>query len=165
MKEEWRDVVGYEGYYKISSTGRLYSIRSKRCLSLTLGRFGYLNVELNVHGKNKRVYIHRLVAMAFIPNPENKKTVNHINSIRSDERVENLEWATQSENILHGFRYGNKDSHGEKHSHNKLTEKQVIEILRIKGKATQQAIADSFNVSRENISRIHRGISWAHIQA
>lgn len=162
--ELWRDVRGYEGYYQVSNKGRVYSTRSQRNLSLTHEKRGYVSVELNVQGVNKRVKIHRLVAKSFIPPVEGKALVNHINSIRNDNRVENLEWCTQSENILHGFKYGNKDSHGENHSHNKLTEKQVIEILQLKGTVTQQKIADMFNISRENISRIHRRISWQHIQ-
>ena len=162
--EEWRDIEGYEGYYQVSSEGRVFSIRSDKHLSLREEKNGYISVELNLSGNNKRLKMHRLVAKAFIPNPELKKTVNHINSNRSNNNLNNLEWATQSENILHAFKYGYKDSHGENHSHNKLTEKQVLEILKLKGKATQQVIADTFKVSRENISRIHRRLTWTHIQ-
>lgn len=164
-EEQWKPVIGYEEYYSVSSIGNVYSVRRNNNLALSYEKKGgYVSVELNVGGKAKRVKVHRLVAIAFLPNPENKSTVNHKNSIRSDNRVENLEWATQSENILHAFKYGNKDNHGEKHSHNKLTERDVIIILSLKGKHTQQEIADMFKVSRENISRIHRRLSWKNIQ-
>lgn len=164
MKEAWRDVKGYEGYYQVSNTGKVYSVRSRKLLALTFEKGGYVSVELNVKGKNKRLKVHRLVAEAFLDNPNKKRTVNHKNSIRDDNDISNLEWATHSENIKHAFKYGDKDTHGESHSHNKLTEKQVIMILQLKGNLTQQKIADMFNVSRENISRIHRRLTWRHIQ-
>ena len=99
----WKDVVGYEGLYSVSNTGRVLShIRDKE-LQPMLCR-GYLRVHLCNHGKTKAVPIHRIVAMAFIANPENKPTVNHINENKQDNRVENLEWATVAENNNYGTR-------------------------------------------------------------
>lgn len=162
--QQWRPIPGYEDIYDISSMGSVYSRKFRKTMALNLERKGYVSVELWKEGKNKRCKVHRLVAITFIPNPDNKRTVNHINSIRSDNRVDNLEWATQSENIIHAFKYGNKDQHGERHSHNKLTESQVREIRKLKGNKTQQQIAEMFNVSRGNIGLIHRGLTWSHIQ-
>ena len=102
--EIWRDVVGLEGIYKISSKGRVFSIRSNRCLKPKIDKYGYKVVTLCVQGKRCHRTIHRLVAEAFIPNLENKPTVNHINEDKLDNSVENLEWATVAENVNHGSR-------------------------------------------------------------
>ena len=109
MKEIWKDVVGYEGVYKISNNGYIYSVPRNGTkgglLKISLDKYGYCRVSL--HDKNhhtKFVQIHRLVAEAFIPNPENKPTVNHKDGNKQNNNVENLEWATYSEQLNHCFR-------------------------------------------------------------
>ena len=111
--EEWRDVAGYEGLYQVSSEGRVKSLERKDCLGRTIrerilklgiDRDGYLRLNLCAGGKTRTFLVHRLVATTFIPNPENKPTVNHINEIKTDNRVENLEWMAVKENINHGTR-------------------------------------------------------------
>lgn len=101
---EWRDCIGFSDYYSVSNNGDVYSKRNKRLLKPKKSKSGYLRVGLSVHGKVKMESIHRLVALAFIPNPDNKPTVNHINEIKTDNRVENLEWATNAEQNIHGTR-------------------------------------------------------------
>ena len=103
MKETWRDVPGLEGFYSVSSFGSVYSIRSGKTLKQK-NSSGYKRVCLSVCGKRKDVLVHRLVALAFIDNPEKKPTVNHINENKCDNRVENLEWATHREQNVHGTR-------------------------------------------------------------
>ena len=122
MEEEWRPVVGFESYYEVSNTGRVRSldtytsfimngrnivkfIRGRELIPLK-GKNGYFTISLHMNGNMRRVPIHRLVAEAFLPNPENKRTVNHKNGIKTDNNLENLEWATDSENILHAVRTG-----------------------------------------------------------
>lgn len=103
MKENWRPVVGYEGLYKVSDWGWVKSLHhhKSRILTSYVTPRGYLVVTLYKNGKRKTVKVHRLVAMAFISNPENKPEANHKNKIRSDPRAENLEWVTKKENNSH----------------------------------------------------------------
>lgn len=113
MNEVWKDVIGYEGLYQVSNLGRIKSFRDKdgikerilkyRKIGLKSTTNKYMGVSL---GKNNDRYVHRLVAEAFIDNPENKKFVNHINGIKHDNRIENLKWCTKSENAIHAINTG-----------------------------------------------------------
>ena len=129
--EEWRDVVGYEGLYQVSNLGRVKSFKKDKAkiLKSNPGIGGYLRVVLCKDFKNKNRFVHVLVAKAFIPNPDNKPQVNHIDGDKTNNRVENLEWMTCSENIHHAFANGLRKS-GCKHFRAKLTAKQVREIRR-----------------------------------
>lgn len=104
LMEIWKDVVGYEGLYEVSNLGRIR--RDGRIKKPYVDHGGYLTVWLSKHSEQKCLKIHRIVAMAFIPNHKNKATVNHINGVKTDNRVENLEWATHSENIIHANETG-----------------------------------------------------------
>lgn len=99
--EEWKDVKGYEGLYQISNLGRIRSLigSESRILKPHINGKGYRRIGIYKDGIRKRYDIHRLVAIAFIPNPENKECVDHINTIRTDNRVENLRWVTFKENM------------------------------------------------------------------
>ena len=92
--EDWKDIPGYEGLYQISTLGRVK--RNERILRPGKSR-GYFTLLLCKERNYRRFYIHRLLALAFIPNPENKPEVDHINRVRDDNRLENLRWATKSE--------------------------------------------------------------------
>ena len=100
---EIRDVVGYEGLYKVTSDGRVYSERKKDWLVPSLN-YGYHVVNLWKDGHPLPKKVHRLVAEAFIPNPLNKSQINHLDEIRTNNHVSNLEWATPSENVHWGSR-------------------------------------------------------------
>lgn len=103
--EEWKDIEGYEGIYQVSDTGKVRVKRTGLIRSLVLGKTGYYKVSLKA-GHSKTIDVHRLVATAFIPNPEGKKEVNHINGIKTDNRAENLEWVTRNENTAHAIKTG-----------------------------------------------------------
>lgn len=105
MLEEWRDVKHYEGIYEVSNLGRVRNNR-KQILKQYQEDTGYLSVKLHKEGISIKRYVHRLVAIAFIENPENKPQVNHKYHDKTDNRAESLEWTTVSENRNHMLRDG-----------------------------------------------------------
>lgn len=118
--EEWRPVSGYEGLYEVSNRGRVrslgrerhdkvrsYAVREKM-LKQPLNAYGYHVVSLHKDGASKTVTVHRLVATAFLENTDGKRCIDHINGVRSDNRLENLRWATHKENCDNKYRLGNQ---------------------------------------------------------
>jgi hypothetical protein len=99
-----KSVPGYEGLYSVSNDGRVFSHIRNRELKPKIDRYGYKVVSLYKDGKTRCFTVHRIVAITFIPNPFSKSSVNHINEIKTDNRVENLEWVTVKENDNHGTR-------------------------------------------------------------
>lgn len=108
MKEVWRKIDNFE--YEISNLGNVKSLRNNIILKPDI-RSGYYSVNLYNQGKRNRQLIHRLVATYFLPNPENKPQVDHINTVRLDNRVENLRWVTAKENINNPFSIENIKCH------------------------------------------------------
>src|SRR5699024_3977580 len=102
MKEIWKDIEGYEGIYQVSNLGRVKRVTTGRILKSGKNRGGYLYINLCKQGVVSNKIIHRLVEQAFIPNPENKSDINHIDEDKTNNTVTNLEWTTRKENLNHG---------------------------------------------------------------
>lgn len=173
MSEIWKDIEGYEGKYQVSDLGRIKSIARKGSgassidvyLKGGLSGSKYLNVGLCKNGKVKTTQVHRIVAMAFIPNPENKREVNHKNAIKTDNRVENLEWCTPSENIRHGLAAGIMNTEkGSKKWNARFTEEQVRSIkIRLLNGEIGYRIAKEYGVTKGLIAAIRKGQTWKHV--
>lgn len=135
VKEIWKDVIGYEGIYTIDISGTITSnkINRKKGFVFKGGKnaSGYITVGLRKDGIHKTCLMHRLLAQHFIPNPESKPYINHINGIRHDNRLENLEWCTQKENVHHYINMGLKkvlSLQGHLHPNSRLSFEQILEI-------------------------------------
>lgn len=157
--EIWRDVVGYEGKYKVSNKGRVKTFQRKIIRILIPKNEEYFSVDLSKFGKQKIILVHRLVAKAFIPNPENKPFVNHKDGNKLNNCVENLEWSTVAENTQHAYDTGLANAlRGAKNGGAKFTEEQVKEIraMHIKGDKNfgTCGLAKKFNVGTQTIRRI-----------
>ena len=100
----WKPVVGFEEHYLVSDSGQVWSLRRHKALKPAIDKYGYEKVGLSLAHKVHTRTVHRLVAQAFIPNPNNLPTVNHINEDKLDNRVGNLEWASVADNDNHGTR-------------------------------------------------------------
>lgn len=173
-KEIWKDVKGYEGLYRLNNNGEVFSVDryivySSGVKALHKGRRlktdslrGYERVVLSKGGKAKRFQLHRLVAMNFIENPNNKEQVNHIDGNKKNNRLSNLEWCTAQENEIHSYRVlGKQALRGEQKSQSKLTESDVFEIRDLyKHGYLQREIANLYKVSRRHISDIVNKKRW-----
>jgi|LakMenEpi03Aug12_release.lakeMendotaPanAssembly.Ray.scaffolds.fasta_scaffold1209567_2 hypothetical protein len=131
--ENWKDVEGYEGLYQVSNLGRIKSLphvnylgrlRQECILGNRLSDRGYHTAVLYNNGKPKSFRVHRLVANAFIDNPNNKPHVNHIDGVKSNNLVSNLEWVTISENQKHAFKIGLNKISCDRDSRGKFVKKQ-----------------------------------------
>jgi hypothetical protein len=179
--EKWAAVVGFDGAYEVSSFGKVRSlprsvdavsrwgtVRQMRFtgkeLNAVPGNHGYPKVSLRSLGKTTYALVHVLVATAFIgPKPSQKHQINHKNGDKIDNRVENLEWVTPQENVIHRCRVLKLGS-GERQHCAKLTAEKVRAIrARYAAGETQDAIAADFGVARPNISFIVRRKTWTTV--
>ena len=106
MKETWKPIEGYEGLYEISNLGNIYCTKRKITRFLQISKNGYLRVSLSKEGHKTTYLVHRLVAEAFIPNPDNLPQVNHKDENKINNHVDNLEWCT----AIYNLNYGNRNS-------------------------------------------------------
>lgn len=164
--ENWKFINGYENRYLVSDLGNVKSLRKphrsydKVLKPVKIGS-GYLCVDLGNGNGIKRFLLHRIVAEAFMPNPDNKPQVNHINGIKTDNRLENLEWSTRSENQKHAIKTGLRTARGVKNSQAKINEDIVKCVFNDKRKYKE--ISLEYKIAISTISGIKRGYSWTHI--
>lgn len=156
MNEIWKSI---DGFYEVSNLGRVKSPNGIRKLSLTPD--GYQRIRLIHNGVDKTVRVHRLVAEAFIPNPENKETVNHKDGNKLNNCVDNLEWMDRHEQLQHAYDNGLKKP---VHTNRKLTKEQVEEIKRLYVPQSKEfgtvALGRKYGVTNRVIGNIIRGLSY-----
>lgn len=170
MREVFEDLIGYEESYQISDRGRIFTKRRLDGNRIIYGRElhpqvtkdGYLKVGLTKNSETKRFYVHRLVAQHFIENPRNLPQVNHKDGNKFNNDVSNLEWCTRRQNQEHAVR-NSLMQHGEARPSAKLTEKDVLEIYKLKGIIPAREIATHYGVSKNTINVILRGKKWSYL--
>jgi hypothetical protein len=172
--EIWKDIIGYEGFYQVSNQGRIKSFyknsklidKVNKIKSLKLAKDGYYNIQLIKNTKSRIFRVHRLVAVAFIPNLENKLEINHKDGIKTNNSIENLEWCTRSENMKHAVKTGLfKPIRGDSHTNSKLNETKVrlIRKLYYEDKIGQIDIAKRLNVNKNAVSGVITWRTWFYI--
>lgn len=170
--EEWRDVVGYEQHFQVSNFGRIYSKRTNKILSQTISKTGYYTHCTRFGGRkgtNKLFRIHRLVAEAFIDNPENKPFVNHKDGNKLNNNDDNLEWCTNQENIQHAYDTGLLKSRcGTQQIQAKLTDDDVRYIRQVyiprDKHFSGRKLAEKFGVDHSIISDVVNYKAWKHVK-
>lgn len=144
--------------YIIYSDGRIYSKRNKKFLTMKISHDGYGRTQLYKDKKYKNYNFHRVVAEVFIPNPDNKPFVNHINGNKLDNRVENLEWCTQSENIKHAWKNGlSKPRRNEADKRSKRIDQLTLDGEYIRTFPSTMEIERQLGIPHSNISVVCKG--------
>lgn len=166
MTEIIEDIKGFEGRYTISNFGIVRSKLTNKVLKPSITKFGYARVNLRKAKSReyKSYFIHRLVAMHFIPNPNKLPEVNHIDCNRLNNLVVNLEWVSRQDNIKHSFLYGNASNKGLKNPNAKLDIEDVyaIRALHKTKRLYNTQIAKLFNVSSSTIDYIVNYNTWSN---
>lgn len=154
--------------YRVDDQGNVWNVDFDIILANALHKSGYYRVRLFQDGKKYSKFVHRLVAKKYIPNPENKPEVNHIDSDRLNNKASNLEWVTASENSKHAFEHGGREPmRGTLHISSKLTEEDVLEMREIYAntKTSYAELGKKFGVSSATCGRVIIGKSYANVRS
>lgn len=157
--ELWKPLLEYKGI-EVSSIGRIKKAANKRRKERILTEFpkdrdGYCRCSVQkLDGTWTSQPVHRLVAKAFIENPENKSSVNHIDGNRTNNRVENLEWVTPRENVIHSFKYGERRACKQIPKRTILTDFQISQIDTLRSLYTVNQMAKLFNIEYQSLKNI-----------
>lgn len=172
IEEIWRDVIGFEGFYQVSSLGRVRSLdrntggkRPKNLKGKTLRARnckGYNTYHLRKHGNQRYFRGCQLVAKHFLPNLEEKKQVNHINGDTRDDSLKNIEWVTHAENMAHASRE-RLCRFGESHQNTRYDDMRVLTIYTLPNSVTNQDASKTLVMPANTISKIRRGFARAHL--
>lgn len=152
--------------FEISKAGTIRNVITKDTLHQRVNNNGYWVVSIPIDGKRKQLSVHRLLATAFIPNPENKPQINHKDGNPSNNEITNLEWCTPSENTQHAYATGlAKGRKGERHHNCKLTESDVLEIRRLYyvERLIAKEIAVKFSITYATVRLIVSNLIWTHV--
>jgi hypothetical protein len=149
----------------VSTFGRVRIHKNKKLRRIHPNYQGYLMVNVRINKKNQLVGVHRLVAEAFVPNPENKPEVNHINGRKFDNRRTNLEWVTRSENILHAYKNGLIPIKREFDScHNVYSVEEISKCIKLlKKKYTIPIVVESTGIKYDTVSHIYHGMIYQEL--
>lgn len=152
IEEIWKPVVGYEATYEVSDAGNVRNINRGKNLKIWKHRTGYMLCKLYLNGDGKTLAVHRLMAIAFIPNPLDKPQVNHKDTVKHNNFIDNLEWVNNSENQLHASAKGiNKRASGADHPASKAVFQYSLNGVFIKEWATQSQAAKSLGIQQNGI--------------
>ena len=180
--ESWKDIPNYEGIYKVSNCGAILSVQRQalakggkfrivpeKIMSFYTDQYGYIITGLCKNSLVKNKKVHRLVALAFIPNPHNKPSINHKDGNKTNNYVDNLEWVTPQENTDHANHLGLLNfinaPKGENSGSSILKNKDVLQIrdIYLTKNISKKEISKLFNVSYTAIYKIINRITWKHI--
>lgn len=163
--EEYREIPGTDGNYLISNKGNIYSRKTEKVMKPKITKDGYQFTGLRVNGRAVWVRYHRLVAEAFIPNPDNLETVNHKDGNKQNNNVSNLEWMDRNEQMRHAYSHGlKKPARGDLNGNAKITNEQAEairqEYVRYSKKFGTVALARKYGLSNVAVGKIVRGEAY-----
>jgi len=165
MNPSSKQIAGYENLYEINSDGSVFSLIRNKFKKDWHHRDGYRLIGLTKNKKRTVVYVHRLVAEAFLPKVDGKDFVNHKDGNKANNDISNLEWVTKSENSKHSFEIGIQSNKGENHPMAQLNEEKVKDIRQkfASGNYKRKELAELFGVKKTTIEKVITRKLWKHI--